>query len=95
MKEFDTYEDAKAHIDRLLGVKDWHSVNVQINGAESGEDASPLGTSYVASGDPFVLTVAGTPSALYDNGVDQVASISENKYTISNVEGDHNIAVIF
>ncbi len=95
VKEFDTYENAKAHIDMLLGVKDWHGVNVQINGAESGEGASPVGTSYVANGDAFVLTVAGTPTALYDNGVDQVASISENKYTISNVEGDHNIAVIF
>ena len=30
-----------------------------------------------------------------DTPLNQVASISENKYTISNVEGDHNIAVIF
>ncbi len=95
VKEFDSYVAAKAHIDTLLGVGVWHKISVQVNGASTGEGATPIGTGYAAAGGTYELTIAGTPTALYDNGVESQASISGGKYTLSSVAEDHNIAVIF
>lgn len=95
VKEFATYAAAKAHIDALLGVSTWYKINVQVNGAGTGEAATPVGANAVASGTGFVLTITGTPTALYDNGVDKVADIASGKYTLSAVAADHNLAVIF
>ena len=95
VKEFDSESAAKAYIDGKLGVATWYTVDVQVNGAGVGEGASPLGASAAASGANFVITVTGTPAALYDNGTESKASISEGKYTISSIAADHQIAVIF
>ncbi|MEG1891367.1 MAG: hypothetical protein RR301_08115 [Clostridia bacterium] len=95
VKQFDSYDAAKAHIDTLLHVAKWHSVNVHLNGAGIGENATPKGARAVASGADFVLTIIGTPMALYDNGVESKASISGGKYTLSAVTANHDIAVIY
>ena len=94
-KEFDTEAAAKAYVDTKASVAEWYAIDVQVNGAGSDEGASPEGTTMVASAGTFELTIAGTPTALYDNGTESKASISEGKYTLSNVSADHTIAVIY
>jgi hypothetical protein len=95
IKEFTTEAAALAYIDTKLGVATWHKINVQVNGATTGEAATPVGVTYVAAAGTFELTITGTATALYDNGVDSVASIVAGKYTLSNVTAAHEIAVIF
>lgn len=95
VKEFTTEAAAQAYVDTKLGVAVWHAIDVQVNGAGAGEGATPLGTTYVAAAGEFVLTIAGTVTALYDNGVESKASIVAGVYTLSNVAAAHKIAVIF
>lgn len=95
LKEFTTEAAAQAYIDTKLGVATWHDINVQVQGATTGEGASPVGVSSVANAGTFELAISGTPTALYDNGVDKVADISAGKYTLTNVTAAHTIAVIF
>lgn len=95
VKEFTTESAAKAYIDTKLGVATWHDINVQVQGAGAGESASPVGVSSVANAGTFELAISGTPTALYDNGVDSKASIAAGKYTLTNVTAAHAIAVIF
>lgn len=95
LKEFDTEAAAKAYIDTKLNVATWYAVDVQVNGAGTSEGATPSGVTYVASGEDFDLTVTGTPTALYDNGVESSSSIADGVYTISGVAAAHSIAVIF
>jgi len=95
VKEFDTEAAAKAYIDAKLNVTAWYAINVQVNGASTGEGATPTGTTMVASAGSFALTITGTPTALYDNGVESKASIAAGVYTLSSVAAAHSIAVIF
>ena len=95
LKEFTTEAAAKAYIDTKLGVAVWHNIEVQAQGVTTGKDATPVGVTSVANAGSFVLTITGTPTALYDNGVDSKASIAAGKYTLSNVTASHKIAVIF
>lgn len=95
VKEFTTESAAKAYIDTKLGVTTWHEINVQVQGAGVGDEATPVGISAVENEGEFVLNIAGSPTALYDNGVDEKASISAGKYTLASVEEPHNICVIF
>lgn len=95
VKEFATYEAAKAHIDTLLGVQGWHKIAVMATGAGAGEGCTPAGAFAVAEGGEMVLSITGTPTALYDNGEDKLSQIADGKYTVSGVSEDHNIAVIF
>ena len=95
-KEFATEDAAKAYLDTQLNVKSYHAVEVQVQGAQAGtEGVSPAGTIMVADGEDLELTITGTATALYDNGTDNVGSVSAGKYTISDVTADHKIAVIF
>jgi hypothetical protein len=95
VKEFSTEATAKAYIQSKLNVATWYPVNVQVQGATTGEGASPTGTTMVAAGEDFVLQVSGTPTALYDNGVESKSSIAADKYTVADIDAAHNIAVIF
>ena len=92
VKEFDSEDAAKAYIDSLLGVATWYNVNVQKQGTGT---VSPLGTTSAASGADVVINISGSPSKVYDNGADVSASVSSNKYTISSIAADHNVAVIY
>lgn len=95
IKEFTNEESAKAYVDTKLNLGTYHAINIQVNGAADGESVSHVGTVYVASGSAFELGITGTPTALYDNGMDSVINVANNKYTLSAVSADHNIAVIF
>lgn len=95
VKEFTTEAAAQAYVDTKLGVAVWHEIDVQVNGAGVGEAATPLGVTYVANAGAFTLTITGTATALYDNGVDSVSSIAAGAYALTNVTAAHKIAVIF
>lgn len=94
-KEFVTEAAAQAYIDSKLGVAEWFTVNVQAQGMGANDAVAPLGNCYVSSAGTFELEITGTPTALYDNGVECHADISDGKYTLTNVALDHTIAVIF
>jgi hypothetical protein len=95
VKEFTTEAAAKAYIDTKLGVATWYTVEVQVQGDGVGKAGAPVGVTYVANAGTFVLTVTGTATALYDNGVESKSSIADGKYTLSNVTAAHKIALIF
>jgi len=95
LKDHASEAAAKAYVDTKLGVATWYAVNVQVNGATTGEGATPSGTTMVASAGAFVLTLTGTVTKLYDNGVDKTTSIAAGVYTVSNITAAHDIAVIF
>lgn len=94
-KQFDTENAARAYLETKLGVKTYHTVEVQVQGAEAGEDAAPRGTIMVADGEDLEITITGTATAIYDNGAESVSSVSDGKYTIGGVAEDHKIAIIF
>jgi nitrous oxide reductase accessory protein NosL len=95
IKEFSTESAAKAYVDAKLGVATWYAINVQVQGAEGTEAASPVGTTSAANGGTFELAITGTVTKLYDNGTDVTANVSGGKYTLTDVAAAHNIAVIF
>lgn len=95
VKDFTTEAAAKAYIDSKLNVAVWHQVNTLVTGAGAGEAATPGGITMVANETAFVLTITGTVTALYDNGVDVTASIAAGAYTLASVTAAHDIAVIF
>lgn len=95
LKNHTTREAAKAYLAAKLSVGSWYPVNVQVQGAGTGKSATPGGTTMIASGGTFTLTITGTPTNLFDNGVDETASISSGAYVLSNLVAQHDIAVIF
>jgi phi13 family phage major tail protein len=95
VKEYDTEAAAVAYLETKLNVAVWHAISVQVNGAGTGEGASPSGVTMVAAGEDFVLTLTGTVDALYVDGVESKSGITAGKYTIADVAADHDIAVIF
>ena len=92
---FDNEAAAKAWVESKCGIAAYNAVLVQCNGAEDGEGVDKEGVNYVADGGAFELNITGTPTKLYDNGVDKTSSISSNKYSIPAVSEPHTIAVIF
>lgn len=95
-KEFTTEAAAKAYVDTKLNVKKWHWASVQVQGADGvTKAATPAGYTQVEEGGEFVLAITGTPTALYDNGVEKSADIADGKYTLAAVDADHTIAVIY
>ena len=96
VKRFTSQASALAYLQSALNVANWYKVNVSVNGANgTTEYADPVGENYAAAGSDFALTVAGTPTALYDNGTESKSSISDGTYTISTIAADHDIAVIY
>ena len=92
---FQNEADAKAWCDAKLGGTAYHSVRVSTNGAGAGESTSIEGVAYVANTGSIEITITGTPTALYDNGTESVASIASGVYTLTNVTVDHDIVVVF
>lgn len=83
---------AIAYIDGKLGVADWFTVKIAKSGTGT---VSPYGTVPVASGDDLVITITGTPDALYDDGTESKVSIVGGVYTVTDVAADHEIVVAF
>lgn len=95
VQEFATEAAAQAYVDSKLNVGEWYQVNIQVNGTlPEGSDLSS-GVVYVPAGEDFVLEIAGTPAALYDNGAEKASAVSGGKYTVSAVAANHDIAVIY
>lgn len=92
VKEFSDEASAKAYIDTVLGIATYYKVNIQKQGSGT---VSPVGTVSVAAGTSFVINVSGTPTKVYDNGTDKTTSVASNKYTITALAADHNVAVIY
>lgn len=95
VKEFTTEAAALAYVQAKLSVAVWHAIDVLVTGAGAGESATPEGVTMVAAAGSFALTIAGTCTALYDNGTESKASIAAGVYTVANVAAAHKIAVIF
>ena len=99
VKEFTTFDAAKAWLDAELNVSEWYEINVQAQGTGSGKNVSPVGVSMAASGTSFELTIQGYASvtAAYDNGEDVTATVTggSGKYTISSVTEKHDIVIVF
>lgn len=91
-KEFDSEDDADAYIQSMLNVGTYHEINVVVSGNGT---VTPVGAAYAAEGASFTVNIEGTPTKVYDNGEDVTAAVSDEKYTIENVDKTHNIAVIF
>ncbi len=97
-RETEVFSDeasAVAWVKSKLNITTAYMMTVQVQGAGAGEGATPEFNTMVESGKDFVLTIAGTPNALYDNGADNVLDIAVGKYTVENVAADHKITVIF
>lgn len=94
-KTFTDAEDAKAYIRNLCSIGKYFEVNVSAQGEGTGEGVSRKGVAYVADGQDFRLTIIGEPTYVYDNGEDVTDQVSGGVYTISAVNADHTIAVIF
>ena len=96
---FETAAAAKAWIDTKCAISTYYAVNVTCQGAGDGKSVEPLGVSYVGSGKDFTLAIEGYASitAAYDNGSDVTTTIKQGTgtYTLSAVDADHNIAIIF
>lgn len=92
---FSTEPQATDWCDAKLGNGSFYYVDVSVNGADVGEAVSPLGKTYISAGESFELDITGTATALYDNGTDAVGSISNGKFTISNIAANHTLSVIF
>lgn len=95
VKDFTTKEGAIAYIENKLNIATWYTVNVQVQGADSSKSAAPSGAFMVASGENTDITITGSPTALYDNGVERSIVISDGVYRITSVAEDHNVSVIF
>lgn len=94
VKEHANLAAAQAYIDGKLGIATWYNVNVLVSAASAGKTAVPSAYA-VASAGTFTVTLSGTVTKLYDNGVDVTATIVTGVYTVSNVTADHNIVAIF
>ncbi len=90
--EFKSASEAEAWIMAKFGVDQAFQVSVTVTGNGS---ATPAGTAIVVSGMDFVLQLSNVPAALYDNGTNVTAQISENKYTVSAVDKPHELVAVF
>lgn len=95
VKEFDTEAAAQAYVDSKLNVEEWYQMNIQVNGVLPEGSTLSSGVVYAPAGEDFVLEIAGTPAALYDNGVEKTSAVTEGKYILSAVAANHDIAVIY
>jgi len=89
-EELTTLAAALAWCRTLLNVATVYRVDVMVQG--DGISADKDGTNFVASGGNLVITVTGTPTAVYDNGV--AVTLTDGAYTISSIAANHEIAII-
>lgn len=96
---FPTEEEAYAWCASKLNIKDYHVVNVQVQGDTDEKYVDYDGKTFLPAGGEFVLQISGYGSvaAAYDNGVDITSAITggTGEYTISSVDASHNIVIVF
>ena len=96
IKEFDNESAAKAWVDAKVGTTSTYTINIMVQGANgTTKVASPVGAVAAASGSTFEIAITGTLTALYDNGTEKKSSVANNKYTLSSLAADHEIAIVF
>lgn len=92
---FTNEADAYGWCAAKLGIGNYHRIDVSATGETAEKYVDRVGASFVPAGNGYELLIVGTPKAAYDNGQDVSASISGGKYTLSAVEADHEIVIIF
>lgn len=92
---FATEAAAYAWCAAKVNLGSYYAIDVQVQGGSSTKKVDKAGKTFLPSGSSFALTITGAPKALYDNGVDNVASISNGVYTLASVTAEHAITVIF
>lgn len=90
--EFNTAAQAEAWLLSKFGSDQAFPVSITTTGNGT---ATPAGTVIVVSGTDFVLQLSGAPAALYDNGENVTAQISDNAYTVAAVDKPHDIVAVF
>lgn len=92
-------EDAYAWVASKLGIDDYYSVNVIIQGETAEKYTDFTGKAFVPAGEEFEIAIEGyaTVTAAYDNGNDVKTSITggSGKYAISAIDDDHTVIIIF
>lgn len=89
-EEFATEAAAIAWCKTLLNVATFYRVDVMVQG--SGISADKDGVNYVASGGNITITVTGTPTVIYDNGVEK--TLTDGEYTISAIAANHEVVIV-
>ncbi|MEG1491654.1 MAG: hypothetical protein RR394_05315 [Oscillospiraceae bacterium] len=92
---FPTEDAAFAWVASKTNLGKFYALDVSAQGVTAAKNVDKTGKCFVATGEAFTLTITGVPKALYDNGVDCIASIAAGVYKLTNVSADHQIAVIF
>lgn len=92
-KDFSTQADAEAWLEsQRAGATSGYAIQLITSGAVS---ATPdAGTYYVAGGSSWAVKFAAVPAALFDNGADVTAQISDETYTLLNIDASHNLVAI-
>ena len=91
-KTFADEASAIAWVKSKTGIAAGFAININTSGAGS---ASPTGSIFVTSGEDTDITITGTVEALYDNGVDSIASIVAGVYSIDDIAADHDVIIAF
>lgn len=94
-KEFTTESAARSWVNEKVGIGTVYEINISVQGVGEGESVDKIGAFFAEAGEDFEIAITGTPTALYDNGVESKASITGGKYTLSAVALSHDIAIIF
>lgn len=90
--EFNTAAQAEAWIMAKAGVNQAFPISVTVTG---GGTVTPSGAVIVVAGQDLTLQLSGAPAALYDNGENVTAQISDNAYTVAAVDKPHDIVAVF
>lgn len=83
---------AEAWVDSKLNVATWYAMKVMVQGDDISADID--GTRYFAEAANVPITITGTPTAVYDNGVEVSASIVDGVYTVTGIAADHEIFIV-
>jgi len=96
---FATENEAYAWCASKLGIGSYHCIDVQVQGETDDKYVDYVGKSFLPAGGDFALQITGYDSvaAAYDNGADITTTITggTGTYTISAVDADHNIVIVF
>ena len=91
-KEFATEAAADDWLMSKFGSVNGYAVTVRRSGAGT---VTPAGTVMVAAGGTQAIAFSVAPTAVFDNGANVTAEISDKTYSITNAAADHDVIVIF
>lgn len=91
-QDFTTEAAAIAWVESKAHVAVYYSVNVMVQGTGISSDVD--GIRYVAAGEDLAITITGTPTKVYDNGVDVTAGLVAGVHTISDIAANHEVVIV-